>query len=82
MRIIDINDGKKRLGRKPQGRQTAGFKRNPANLGVRRSFVRMFLVGTSVRRVARHHRVEEAVVEQEIREVIFNPPASLWREAA
>ena len=45
---------------------------------TRRSFVAMFLVGRSVRRIARFHDVPEADVESEIRANLL-PPAEIRR---
>lgn len=66
--VVGIDDARARANAKPHGPQTpANTNRFSAHLWTRRSIVRMFLVGATVRHIARFHKVAEVTVENELR---------------
>jgi hypothetical protein len=69
--IICIESLRTAVSPEPQPPQPAVAKRRNSSANAhrwtRRSFIRMFLVGAGIRKVAKFHGVDEAVVESTLR---------------
>jgi hypothetical protein len=82
--VVSIDSQRPAASAPDQPLQPPPHAGNPPNKYTRSSFLRMFLLGNGIWRIARHHRYRPSLVEAELREQLVQHGAlrTAWNGAA